>query len=178
MGRPSLLLANTFRVILLQEISKRRRPWHISYLASSKMRHVLATPKESDTVEFCQRVRMKSERGKNKTAVILIVGQEFHRRERLSNWPKTHSISEIKLMRGALPCPGLCCIRAWTKSAFFTVIASLPSPLATPRACNAWQKLATLHSGTQSVGQFNKYLQINGHKKGKIKSMRQLRTCS
>ena len=151
MGRSSLLLANTFRVSLLQEISKRRRPWHISYLASSNMRHVLATPKESDTVEFCQRVRMKSERGKNKTAIILIVGQEFHRRKRLSNWPKTHSISEIKLMRGAPPCPGLCCIWAWTKSAFFTVIASLPSPLATPRACNAWQKLATLHSGTQSV---------------------------
>lgn len=112
-----------FRFILLQEISKRRCSWHISYLASSKMSHVLATAKESDTVEFCQRVRMKSGRGKNKTVIILIVGQEFHRGERLNKWPKTHSISEIKLMRGAPPRPGLCCIWAWTTSAFFTVIA-------------------------------------------------------
>ena len=101
MGRPSLLLANTFRVILLQEISKRRRPWHISYLASSKMSRVLTTAKESDTVEFCQRVRRKSEREENKTVIILIVGQEFHRRERLSNWPKTLSIKFGKAKRAS-----------------------------------------------------------------------------
>lgn len=50
---------------------------------------------------------MKSERGENTTMIILIIGQEFHRRERLNNWPKTHSISEAKLTSGVPQFPGL-----------------------------------------------------------------------
>ena len=76
------------------------------------MNHVLATVKESDTVEFCQRVGMKSERGGNNTMIILIIGQEFHRRERLNNGPKTHSISEVKLTSRVPQFPGLSSILA------------------------------------------------------------------
>lgn len=45
------------------------------------MSHVSATVKELDMGEFCQRVQMKSEKGKKSTMLILTIAKEFNRRE-------------------------------------------------------------------------------------------------
>lgn len=82
---------------------------------------------------ICQRVQIKSESEKKKnTILILIIGKAFYRRERLTNRPKTHSISEVKLMSGVPQLPALGSILAGTKSAFFTVMASTLSPKQLP----------------------------------------------
>lgn len=73
------------------------------------MNHVLATVKEPDVTEFCQRAGMKSERRKK---MIILISKELYRRESLCDWPKTHSISEVKLMSVMPPFPALCSILA------------------------------------------------------------------
>ena len=60
--------------------------------------------------------------------IILITGKEFYRKEKLSNKPKTHSISEVKFMSGVPQFLALCSIWARTKSARFPATALMPSP--------------------------------------------------
>ena len=60
MGKPSLLLANTFRVIL-KMVLERRRSWCGPHLVASKMNHVLAPVEELDVAGLFHRVGMKSE---------------------------------------------------------------------------------------------------------------------
>lgn len=60
--------------------------------------------------------------------LILITGKAFYRREKLSNKPKTHSISQVKLMSCVPQFVLLCSIWARTKSALFCAMALILAP--------------------------------------------------